>query len=146
MSLLLTNWGPFSGPQLVQQSITWNYCWERKRLPYILSARATSHTGSRVPPWMISNSARVRLRRTVSRSNSKQCCRKLSTHGTILQENIDKPPGMYDATSDIRLPGGSAPHLACSFGWWLICSEWKVLLASCWWLICSERRVLLAGG
>jgi hypothetical protein len=28
----------------------------------------------------------------------------------------------------------------------LICSERKVLLASCWWLICSERKVLLASG
>jgi hypothetical protein len=34
-------------------------------------------------------------------------------------------------------------------GWWLmlICSERKVLLASCWWLlVCSERKVLLDGG
>jgi hypothetical protein len=31
-------------------------------------------------------------------------------------------------------------------GWWLVCSERKVLLAGCWWLVCSERKVLLAGG
>jgi hypothetical protein len=34
---------------------------------------------------------------------------------------------------------------AYSFGWWLVCSERKVLLAGCWWLVCSERKVLLAG-
>jgi hypothetical protein len=33
-------------------------------------------------------------------------------------------------------------------GWWLvlICSERKVLLASCWWLVRSKRKILLAGG
>jgi hypothetical protein len=39
-------------------------------------------------------------------------------------------------------------HVRLAGGWWLVlvCSERKILLASCWWLICSERKVLLAGG
>jgi hypothetical protein len=35
---------------------------------------------------------------------------------------------------------------ACSFGWWLMASERKVLLPDCWWLVCSLRKILLAGG
>jgi hypothetical protein len=56
----------------------------------------------------------------------------------------------YDSESNI-LPD-IFPALAitslfgCSVGWWLVCSERRVLLAGCWWLVCSERKVLLAGG